>query len=66
MVNPQMMMQFKQFMNDPMGMLSKMGVPSGMRNPQDIIQHLMDTGRLTQDQYAQLQSQAKQFQAMLK
>lgn len=67
MFNPQTVLQFKQFMNNPQAMLQKMGVPQDIQgNPQAIIQHLMNTGRLSQDQYTQLQSQAKQFQSMLK
>lgn len=67
MFNPQMILQFRQFMNNPQAMLQKMGVPQDIQNnPQAIIQHLMDTGRLNQDQYTQIQSKAKQFQSMLK
>jgi hypothetical protein len=54
-------------MNNPQAMLQKMGMPQGMQNnPQAMIQYLMDTGKLTQAQYSQLQAQAKQFQSMLK
>ena len=67
MINTQMILQFKQFMNNPQAMLQKMGVPQDIQsNPQAIIQHLMDNGKLTQAQYSQLQQQAKQFQSMLK
>ena len=67
MFNPQTVLQFKQFMSNPQAMLQKMGVPQDIQgNPQAIIQHLMNTGRLSQDQYTQLQQQAKQFQSMLK
>lgn len=66
MFNPQTVLQFKQFMNNPQAMLQKMGIPQGMQNnPQAIIQYLMDNGKLTQAQYSQLHAQAKQFQAML-
>lgn len=67
MISPQMIIQFKQFMNNPQAMLQKMGMPQGMQNnPQAMIQYLMDTGKLTQDQYTRLQAQAKQFQSILK
>ena len=67
MINPQMIAQFKQFMANPGQHLAKMGIPQGMQNdPQAIIQQLMNSGRLSQDQYNQLQNTAKQFQAMLK
>ena len=67
MINPQTLIQFKQFIQNPQAMMQKMGIPADMQgNPQAIIQHLMDNGKLTQAQYSQLQAQAKQFQAMLK
>ena len=67
MISPQMFLQFKQFMNNPHAMLQKMGMPQGMQNnPQAMIQYLMDTGKLTQDQYTRLQQQAKQMEMMLK
>lgn len=67
MISPQTILQFKQFMNNPQATLQKMGMPQGMQNnPQAMIQYLMDTGKLTQAQYSQLQAQAKQFQSMLK
>ena len=67
MISPQTILQFKQFMTNPQATLQKMGMPQGMQNnPQAMIQNLMDTGKLTQAQYSQLQAQAKQFQSMLK
>lgn len=67
MISPQTFLQFKQFMSNPQAMLQKMGMPQGMQNnPQAMIQYLMDTGKLTQSQYSQLQAQAKQMEMMLK
>lgn len=66
-MNPAMLMQFKQFMNNPQAMMSRMGVPAGIQsNPQAIIQHLMDTGRLSQADFTRLQQQEQQIQSMLK
>lgn len=66
MINPQMFLQFKQFMSNPQATLQKMGMPQGMQNnPQAMIQYMMDTGKLTQAQYSQLQQQAKQMEMML-
>jgi hypothetical protein len=43
-----------------------MGIPAEYQNnPQAMIQYLMDTGKLTQAQYSQLQAQAKQMEMML-
>lgn len=40
-----------QYMADPMGMISKrFNVPQGMNNPQEIVQHLIKTGQITQQQ----------------
>lgn len=50
-MNPfQMMQQFKQ---NPMSMLSKrFNIPQNMSNdPNQIIQHLMNTGQISQSQY---------------
>ena len=67
MINPQTIMQLQQFMSNPGQVLNQMGIPVNMQNnPQAIIQHLMDTGKLSQQQYTQLQQQAKQLQSMLK
>lgn len=52
-----------QFKSNPFGMLSKAGfnVPSNLNSPNDIIQHLMNSGQLTQAQYNQAQNIAQQF-----
>ena len=64
MINPQMINQFRQFMANPMQYMRQIGIQGN--DPQAIIQNLMDTGRLSQDQYTQLQQQAKQIQSMLR
>ena len=46
-----MFMLLQQLMQNPMGMISqKFNVPQGMNNPQAIVQHLLDTGQITQQQ----------------
>ena len=46
-----MIAQFKQ---NPMGMLmQKYNIPQNMNNPQQIIQHLLNSGQVTQDQVNQ-------------
>ena len=60
-------MQFKQFMQNPNQYLQQMGVPQNLQNnPGAVIQHLMDNGKITQEQYNMLQQRAKQIQSMLK
>lgn len=46
---------FSQLQADPTGVLGKIGlnIPSGMNNPQQIIQHLMQTGQVPQSKLAQ-------------
>lgn len=66
MINPQTVLQFKKFMNNPQAMLQKMGIPQGMQNnPQAIIQYLMDNGKLTQEDYNRAIKKAGEFQKML-
>lgn len=55
------MSSFRQFSGNPMQMLSNLGIPQGMNNPSEIIQHLMNSGKLSQEQYAQIQQTATQI-----
>lgn len=45
----------EQLRSDPAATLSQIGlnVPSGMTNPQHIVQHLMQTGQVPQGKFAQ-------------
>lgn len=59
------MSQFKGFMGNPMQMLlqNKLNVPQSMANdPNAIIQHLMNSGVMSQEQYNQLKQTAGQIQ----
>lgn len=50
----QIMSAYQQFKQNPMGMLSqRYNIPQNMSNPQDIIQHLLNSGQITQDQVNQ-------------
>ena len=51
--NPMQMMQ--QLRQNPAAVLQRAGlnVPAGMNNPQQIINHLMQTGQVTQQRYQQ-------------
>ena len=45
---------YQQMMNNPTQFLSQMGIPQDIMNdPNKIIQHLLNTGRVTQDQVNQ-------------
>ena len=48
---PNMLTMLSQLKQDPVAMLStKYSVPKGMTNPNEILQHLLTTGQVTQDQ----------------
>lgn len=60
-VNPmQMLSQLRQ---NPLGVLRQAGfnVPSDLSSPQAIIQHLMNSGQISQNQLAQAQQMAQMF-----
>lgn len=55
----QLMSAYQQFKQNPMAMLSqKYNIPQNMSNPQDIIQHLLNSGQISQEQV----NQARQLQ----
>lgn len=48
---------------NPMSVLSrKFNIPQNLNNPNDIIQHLMNTGQISQASYNQANNMAKQLQ----
>lgn len=57
------MSRFQQFSGNPMQMLSQSGlsIPQSMTNPNEIIQYLMNSGKLSQEQYAQIQQTAQKI-----
>ena len=63
--NPmQMLNQMKsQIKSDPIGFLTQRGakLPQGMNNPNDIINHLMSTGQISQQRYDQAVKMAQMF-----
>ena len=52
-----------QFRQNPMAMLQRAGfnVPAGISNPQQMIQHLMNSGQISQQQFDQARQMAQQF-----
>lgn len=59
--NPlQLMQMLTQLKSNPMSILGQFGVPQNLaNNPQDAIQHLMNNGKITQDQYNNAIKQAQ-------
>ncbi len=58
-INPIQMLS--QLQSNPLGMLRKAGfnVPDNINNPQAIIQHLMNSGQINQNQLTQAQQMAQ-------
>lgn len=52
MINPmQLLNAYSQFMQNPMGLLSQnFNIPQNISEPQDIIQHLLNTNQISQEQ----------------
>ena len=60
-VNPMQMLQ--QLKTNPIQFLQRAGlnVPSNLNDPNAIIQHLMNSGQITQQRYEQARQMAAQF-----
>lgn len=54
-LNPMQIMQmYQQMKTDPIGMLAqRFNIPQGITNPQQIVQHLLNSGQVTQTQVNQ-------------
>ena len=60
-MKPNLTAMFQQFMGNPMQMMQRSGlnIPQNIANdPNAIIQHLLSSGRMSQQQYNQLQQMA--------
>lgn len=55
MFNPMQFMQmYQQFRQNPMALLGRrFNIPQGMNSPQDIVQHLLNSGQVSQMQVNQ-------------
>lgn len=65
-MNPmQLMSQIQQFRNNPAQIMSRLNIPQNLQNnPQGAIQHLMNNGAMSQQQFNQLQSMAQRLRNM--
>lgn len=61
--NPMNIMQMiSQIKSNPAAVLSqRFNVPQNLNNPNDIIQHLMNTGQISQQQYNAANQAAKRY-----
>lgn len=66
-INPlQIMQMLPQIKSNPMAMLGGLGIPQNISNdPQAVIQSLMNSGRITQEQYNTAMQIAKNMGAKL-
>lgn len=53
--------QFNQFMQNIQRNMKQMGVPDNLRNPDEVINFLMRSGKVTQDQYNRAAQMAGQL-----
>ena len=62
-MNPmQIMSMLSQFKQNPMSILSqRFNLPQNMNNPQDIINHLLNSGQINQQQIDQAKQMKNQF-----
>lgn len=60
-MNPMAMLS--QLRTNPLGLLRQAGynVPENVNNPQQIIQHLMNSGQISQQQLSNAQAMAQRF-----
>lgn len=57
-----MMKMFQQFRSNPMQMLSRrFSIPEGINDPNEILQHLVNTNQVSQDQINQISQMANMF-----
>lgn len=64
MINPMQLMQMlPQLQGNPMQFLAQRGIqiPQGMNNPQQIVQQMLNSGRVTQAQVDQARQMAMQM-----
>lgn len=64
MPNPfEVMQMLSQLQQNPLGLLQRAGfnIPANINSPQQIIQHLTQTGQINQNQLNQAQQMAKMF-----
>ena len=60
-MNPMQMMN--QFLQNPIGILQQVGyqIPEGMSDPQQIVNHLMQSGQLSNDRLQKAQQMLSMF-----
>lgn len=54
--------QIQSALQNPQQILSRIGMPNALQNPQQAVQDLLNSGRMSQEQFNQLRQTAKQIQ----
>lgn len=56
-----------QYRSNPMAaVMQRFNIPRNISNPQDMVQHLLDSGQVTQDQVNNAMRMRPQFQNLMK
>jgi hypothetical protein len=56
-----------QYKSNPMAaVMQRFNIPRNISNPQDMVQHLLDSGQVTQDQVNNAMRMRPQFQNLMK
>lgn len=53
--------KFKQFSGNPTQMLENMGIPQGVNNPSQIIQYMVNSGKISPQQLQHIQHTAERI-----
>ncbi len=56
------MQAFQSFVSNPGQFFAQQGIPQDIKTPGDAIQYLLNSGKLSQADYNNLQAQARQLQ----
>lgn len=55
------MQMYSQVMKNPQAFLKQIGIPENINNPQEAVQHLLQSGRINQQQINQAQMMAQKI-----
>lgn len=60
------MQQFQTFMQNPSQYLRQMNIPTDLKDPNEIIQYMMNNGMINQQTYNRANAMSKMFMPMFK
>ena len=62
MLNSNIFNMLQGALQNPAPFLARMGMPNALQNPQQAVQELLNSGRMSQQQFEQLRQMSIQFQ----